>query len=974
MLSAKNQAILNLGIQVTSGNLIDAEKAVTVVKKLARATKDVTEAETQLSKLLPLWRKMVAVKDDDARSQGSRNRGVAQYAEHIKRVVRGWEEEQQAKARGIQQVKEENRVMAQREKATRQANTQILANERTVASARKKHAQEQTHAQRTQMKFLGDWGRAISENNRRIEEDYRQTFRGKVAKHLEYFAQIFKRVTFALTAFVILRGARDLIVGLAKSLVNSNAQLELFHTQLRVLTGNAERARRQMEMLLLVTIETPFVFDDLTKAMVRLTAFGTGTARSLKAVTDWAAAMNETATESAEAFGKIVLGSPMTRRLLETRGIPMALFNRMLQETGDRAKAIERSVDIMFGGTAIATSKTFLGVLTNISDMWFQIAALAGKPLFDKAKIGADTLYNRMRQILEMMKDPAFQKLSIGATWGEVRREWKAAEARMKAVEEKAAQEAAKNLQERIRTIEDLQRMLVPGSAQARMQEWTEETSKAQAQVLEKGVELAQARMQEELAVVQHQRQLEKITPEAELQQLQAILEGRIEITAQEQKMTFLRDRVLEGTDLQRQIELEIFRAKKGQEQFDDLAVRRKVALAELAGKMTERDRELHTIALNIEKVEQRIADKRGNRREQEEHLTELVELQVQLMRKINEQAVTEFQGERQRIEAQEKETRENFNKDIQLRRLRLEIQRAGALTYEEERQLLVEQLTLLERIHAEEFDRLQVQKQIAELDKQEHQRRIQEAERFVSLWIGQPLMRIGRTFWQDRERNAQIQERIEGLRQELLIEQGKLQPLTRQQEIQQQIAQLERERVGMAHMLTEELKRQITHMIALLAKYAAIRAIFGEEVIGGQKGGGFWSGFKTFLQAGLTAASFIPGPHQAITAPAAVAVGGFGPPSAISGINRREKPVVTAPAAAGGGVSRPAPRLITTAAGGGVSRREKPYELLPPAPRLTTTSNITNVNINVYGDQYSFEDFVEQVRKADKVIVSSIV
>ena len=223
----------------------------------------------------------------------------------------------------------------------------------------------------------------------------------KVEYQMMRFQQVFRRVFDALISFVAIRAVTAVVGGFAKSLIDTNKVLENMDTRLRVMIGPGGALDGLKKEILTLTIHTPFIIKDFTEASVALTAFGINAQHNLKPIADWAAAIGKPLEDVALAFAKISIGSPRSALLLSTRGINKAEFDAELKKTGDRVTALVDVAERHFGDMSIEVSKTFQGLVTNIKDVWFQVSAILGKPLFLDMKNDLTIIYSLLTQILQ---------------------------------------------------------------------------------------------------------------------------------------------------------------------------------------------------------------------------------------------------------------------------------------------------------------------------------------------------------------------------------------------------------------------------------------------------------------------------------------------------------------------------------------------------------------------------------------------
>jgi tape measure domain-containing protein len=199
----------------------------------------------------------------------------------------------------------------------------------------------------------------------------------------------------------------------ASSFIYASAQFEQFEIALGALTGSAERGTRMLADLKKMALETPFQLTDLLKGTQRLLALGFTADEvipTLKSLGDVASAMPEGAAEGLNrvilALGQMkgkgkVMGEEM--RQLNEAGIPAwdALAKRIGTNVPNAMEMVKKgsvsartgiaaildlSQDPRFFGMMIKQSKTFMGVMSNLHDLLWQMSAEIGTDLFTAVK------------------------------------------------------------------------------------------------------------------------------------------------------------------------------------------------------------------------------------------------------------------------------------------------------------------------------------------------------------------------------------------------------------------------------------------------------------------------------------------------------------------------------------------------------------------------------------------------------------
>jgi len=222
--------------------------------------------------------------------------------------------------------------------------------------------------------------------------------------HWQKFSLIFGRVVHALTSFVIISAVTRVFTGFFTSLIRSNQLLEALDARLRALAPTTEEFLELQQGLEAFTVKTPFKVEEVVESTALLKAFGVQVLENMKVVGDWATAVGRDLADTAVAFGKIAAYSPRTTLLLSTRGFSLAAFESYVARYGDRVKALNKLIQDTFGGTAERVSRTFQGLLSNISDLWNFVSRTIGKPLFEGLKQDIQFIYNLLTRLNESSK------------------------------------------------------------------------------------------------------------------------------------------------------------------------------------------------------------------------------------------------------------------------------------------------------------------------------------------------------------------------------------------------------------------------------------------------------------------------------------------------------------------------------------------------------------------------------------------
>lgn len=253
-------------------------------------------------------------------------------------------------------------------------------------------------------KQIREVDRALTSATRAKEKwDKQHTLSGWILNFWEKLKTVFFRVLDALISFAVINTTIQLIGAFTKSIIESNAQLEVLDARLSLMTGSGGAFDKLKKQIIDLTINTPFIIKEFIDASVSLQAFGLKAEKYLKPIADWASAIGKDIADVSVAFSKISTGSPRTALLLSTRGISKADFDKEFAKTQDRAVALANIVERRFGGMAERVSQTFTGMLSNIQDAWFLLSSALGEDLFKSIRVDVVNIFTSLRS---WAKDP----------------------------------------------------------------------------------------------------------------------------------------------------------------------------------------------------------------------------------------------------------------------------------------------------------------------------------------------------------------------------------------------------------------------------------------------------------------------------------------------------------------------------------------------------------------------------------------
>ncbi len=230
------------------------------------------------------------------------------------------------------------------------------------------------------------------------------------------------------TAVAGLNVASGIFDSLRQAVFGFNSQMQQAQIGFTTMLGSAERAGAFLQQLQQFARTTPFEFPDLVTASQRLLAMGFSAEQvipTLTAVGDAVSALGGgsavidrviVALGQMRAKGKVSAeemmqlteaGIPAWEMLAKAIGVDVPTAMKMAEKGAIDANtaitAITQGMEERFGGMMVQQSTTLAGALSNVKDSFMQLAAVAGRPIFDLAAKGA-------AQLAELLSSPALQQ------------------------------------------------------------------------------------------------------------------------------------------------------------------------------------------------------------------------------------------------------------------------------------------------------------------------------------------------------------------------------------------------------------------------------------------------------------------------------------------------------------------------------------------------------------------------------------
>lgn len=249
---------------------------------------------------------------------------------------------------------------------------------------------------------------------------------------LERTAAIASRVATALVAAgTIAAGA---MAAFAKGVVNVSATFEGFETALTTIEGSSDKAKQSMDWIAKFAAKTPYELEGITNAFIKLKSYGIDPVDgTLETLGDTASAMNKPLNMAVEAFADAtsfqferlrefgVVASQKGDEVTFTWTKNGKSMSKTVKKTGAEVqKFLKEHWGKSFSGAMIRQSKTWNGMMSNLSDSWMMFQKRVGDagffPLI-KSRL-ADLMDFLGRLDADGTLDRIAKTLSSGLEWG----------------------------------------------------------------------------------------------------------------------------------------------------------------------------------------------------------------------------------------------------------------------------------------------------------------------------------------------------------------------------------------------------------------------------------------------------------------------------------------------------------------------------------------------------------------------------
>ena len=299
---------------------------------------------------------------------------------------------------------------------------------------------------RTELTKAGLATNALNKHSRRLTEQSARLNRvlklhnmagkalGSVAKGIGLSVSKIKQ--FGAASLTAAKWGGGILAGLGfvfkRTFVDTAAEFERFQTILTTVEGSSIKAKSSMDWISDFAVKTPYELASVTGAFVKLRAYGLDPKNGLlKTLGDTSAAMGKPIMQTVEAIADAVTGE--NERLKEF-GIKAAIDGDQVRyEYTDKAgkqqfKAVDKNNRALiqstleaiwnekYAGAMGAQSKTWEGMLSNLSDQWTRFEQMVmDAGVFDELKTALDQVLDKINQ---MAKTGALQTLAKDVSEG----------------------------------------------------------------------------------------------------------------------------------------------------------------------------------------------------------------------------------------------------------------------------------------------------------------------------------------------------------------------------------------------------------------------------------------------------------------------------------------------------------------------------------------------------------------------------
>lgn len=214
--------------------------------------------------------------------------------------------------------------------------------------------------------------------------------------------------TFAAAAATAAAGAAAL---LGRSVVQTTAQFESFQATLETVEGSAEKARASLDWISDFAKRTPFEVEELTRSFVKLRAYGMDpTTGLLEDLGNASSAMGKSLMDAVEMIADASTGEFERLKEFGIRASQAGdqvtfswtengkTLSKTVKKSGDEiTKFIQERFGARFSGAMLRQSKTWNGMMSNLSDSWTDFQRRIGEAGF------FDAVKNQLGKVLDFI-------------------------------------------------------------------------------------------------------------------------------------------------------------------------------------------------------------------------------------------------------------------------------------------------------------------------------------------------------------------------------------------------------------------------------------------------------------------------------------------------------------------------------------------------------------------------------------------
>ena len=214
--------------------------------------------------------------------------------------------------------------------------------------------------------------------------------------------------------------------GFKRQFIDTAAEFERFQTILVTTEGSSEKAKKSMDWVSTFASKTPYELSKVTNAFVKLRGYGLDPTKGLlQSIGDASSGMGKDLNQVVEAMADAVVGESERLKDLSitTKTVGNEIqymytnkqgFGEILTANKDDRAGIQAVIQKIFnekyGGSMIRQSKTWSGMLSNLSDHWYQFKlSIMNAKAFDFLK---DKLYGIIQHLNKLKESGELKKIA----------------------------------------------------------------------------------------------------------------------------------------------------------------------------------------------------------------------------------------------------------------------------------------------------------------------------------------------------------------------------------------------------------------------------------------------------------------------------------------------------------------------------------------------------------------------------------